>query len=955
MQTQSPHTPSENLLFFDFETDQSSGEHIPNLCVVQDFEGKQRVFEGPSTLNEFCRFLFSEEKKNYTAIAHHSKGFDSLFILQWLFKNMPTGDIRIIRSGQKIMQLQLRDYNIRIIDSLNFFHMKLADLPKAFGLDTNLAKGTFPHLFNTQENWEYKGPLPDLRFFDPDRMREKERAEFLEWYHSLKESDYVFDFRKEILQYCVNDVSILRESCLCFRRLFLQQTEVDPFRYITIASSVMAVFRSNFLKPETIAIVPNDNYRGVQKLYSRSSIQWLDFVSYMTNTYIQHAENKGEYCVYDQELDKRYYLDGYSKDSEGNETVYSFYGCVFHSHSKCTASEAPNIFKKNVRNAEVYEQTLRRQQRLEQLGFNVYFIWECDFQILAKTPVFKAFLKTHEIPGPLIPRESFFGGRTNAVKLFYKAKSDERICYYDVCSLYPYVNKNKTYPIGHPKVITQDFAEINQYFGLIKCKVLPPPNLYFPVLPAKIHGKLYFPLCKLCAINREDECFHTIQERAFWGTWTTIELPKAVELGYEVVEIKEVWHFDRTSDDLFKSYVNTFLKIKQESSGFPQWVQTEADRERYINEYSEVEGIRLNAENIAKNPPLRQISKLALNSLWGKFGQITDQAESEFVSEPKRFFELCNSSEHDIEDLFVINDNMVEVVYRKKREFVKENQVTNFFIAVFTTAYARLELFNLLHNLGTRILYFDTDSVFLVSHNNNNDEFMPKLSDYLGGLTDEIEKEHGADHYIKEFVSTGPKSYSYTVTDGSCKVKIKGFSLNYKNTKKLNMKSMKKMIKRMDHKVTITENKIARERVSRAVVNRQEKKTYQLVYDKRIIVDGGADTLPFGYTWNRVSKASDIQRPHPSEIVDKLACANISIYSEHCNPKEPNALGELFPYENQVQEKNDTDQSDIDLMATSESESEDDELNPEDIQFLDNNEMDEDLSFYRAIDNELEH
>ena len=81
-------------------------------------------------------------------IAHNDKAFDTLFLLQWLFAKMPTGDIRVIRCGQKIMQLQLRDYNIRVIDSLNFFQMKLADLPKVFGLGTNLAKGAFPHFFN---------------------------------------------------------------------------------------------------------------------------------------------------------------------------------------------------------------------------------------------------------------------------------------------------------------------------------------------------------------------------------------------------------------------------------------------------------------------------------------------------------------------------------------------------------------------------------------------------------------------------------------------------------------------------------------------------------------------------------------------------------------------------------------------------------------------------------------
>ena len=34
----------------------------------------------------------------------------------------------------------------------------------------------------------------------------------------------------------------------------------------------------------------------------------------------------------------------------------------------------------------------------------------------------------------------------------------------------------------------------------------------------------------------------------------------------------EVWHFPETCKGLFQDYVNTWLKIKQEASGWPRWV-----------------------------------------------------------------------------------------------------------------------------------------------------------------------------------------------------------------------------------------------------------------------------------------------------------------------------------------------------------------------------------------------
>ncbi len=58
-----------------------------------------------------------------------------------------------------------------------------------------------------------------------------------------------------------------------------------------------------------------------------------------------------------------------------------------------------------------------------------------------------------------------------------------------------------------------------------------------------------------------------------------MELSHAVAKGYSVVKIVEVWHFPQTSDDLFSGYVKTFLKFKQEASGFPPQVATDSEKE----------------------------------------------------------------------------------------------------------------------------------------------------------------------------------------------------------------------------------------------------------------------------------------------------------------------------------------------------------------------------------------
>ncbi|XP_054718450.1 uncharacterized protein LOC129227826 [Uloborus diversus] len=249
-------------------------------------------------------------------------------------------------------------------------------------------------------------------------------------------------------------------------------------------------------------------------------------------------------------------------------------------------------------------------------GFQVIEIWEHEFQEQKKeNSELKDFLLGHTIKDRLIPRDSFFGGRTNAIKLFHEGDAK----YVDFTSLYPWVNKYCEYPVGHPTILTNNFRDVEEYFGIIKCKVLPPPSLYLPVLPVRENGKLLFPLCRICCETmQQSKCRHTDDERTIEGTWITEEVKLAISKGYKVIQIHEVYHFEKKSNSLFKSYIDLFLKIKQESSGWPVECETEEQKATYIRSYEEREGIKLDPNMVKKNPGRRQVAKLALNSFWGR-------------------------------------------------------------------------------------------------------------------------------------------------------------------------------------------------------------------------------------------------------------------------------------------------------------------------------------------------
>jgi len=145
--------------------------------------------------------------------------------------------------------------------------------------------------------------------------------------------------------------------------------------------------------------------------------------------------------------------------------------------------------------------------------------------------------------------------------------------------------------------------------------ILPPATLYLPVLPHRVNGKLLFALCRTCAETQQSQfCAHTDEERQLTGTWCTPEIEKALELGFELCKIHEVWHYEQSEVGLFAEYINTFLKLKTEASGPPREDMTEQELDEFIELFYQHEGVRLDKEKIVLNPGLRALAKLCLNS-----------------------------------------------------------------------------------------------------------------------------------------------------------------------------------------------------------------------------------------------------------------------------------------------------------------------------------------------------
>ena len=153
------------------------------------------------------------------------------------------------------------------------------------------------------------------------------------------------------------------------------------------------------------------------------------------------------------------------------------------------------------------------------------------------------------------------------------------------------------------------------------------------------------------------------------------------------------------------------------------------------------------------------------------------------VISPGELYRIIEEAGNNIHDIRICTEVIVEVDVSKVEEEVIPSNKTNIFIAAFTTAWVRLELYKYLEQLKEQVLYFETDSIIYLWRVGLPDV---QTGPFLGQMKDET-----AGVPIMEFVSGGPKNYGYQLQTGDTECKVRGFTLDEKGRALLNFESMK--------------------------------------------------------------------------------------------------------------------------------------------------------------------
>ena len=107
--------------------------------------------------------------------------------------------------------------------------------------------------------------------------------------------------------------------------------------------------------------------------YSKQAIQWLDHLNKERGVFITHSENS----IHGEVRIENYLVDGFEEDTS---TIFEFYGCYYHGHD-CNPKYNHSKWKK----------TLKREEDLRSLGYNVVSITSCEWEQYEASKIWYSF------------------------------------------------------------------------------------------------------------------------------------------------------------------------------------------------------------------------------------------------------------------------------------------------------------------------------------------------------------------------------------------------------------------------------------------------------------------------------------------------------------------------------------------------------------------------------------
>lgn len=936
--TKSKPRKDKKYAVIDIETRRhDNNDVIPELIWIVWGEGEDEC-KGFRRMDEFISFIFGKPFDGFTFWAHNGSGFDFRLIRTFLIDNGIHHDVS--KRGDKLFRMAIG--NRLFIDSMRHIPGSLRKIAKSFGL--KLIKGHFPHLlFSNQFQPNVIDGMPDIKYFEPDDHSVEERNELYEWYAGEKKwrdearyepepltyprpliRRYQYDTLQQLNEYCKNDCKVLFQIVTLYRKMCLENFDEDPCNFITLPQMVMHVYKKQFMLPRTIAMVSSKWHSVV----TQAEIDYIRYISCITSTDIWHAKSEGAEQPSVWLMDHKVVVTGKSDDEDS--IVYDYLPCYANGCPRCYPLDRTEEDPKSRSTFESRYHLFEQKAAAIATKYHYIVTWECDFEKVKQMDKLETDEQVKEwqqylfqqrflfealdpIPYPewykytnhdpfrvTTLRDVVEGGNTSVGWMIRKLKEDEFIVIEDVTSMYPSVMLEEKFPVGLPKILKDVTKEMyldaigtpREYFGLIQCVILPPQHLVFPVLGVKHQNKRIPVLCRTCMEessassvpitprNEFEDCKHTNEQRQISGFWGTVEVNLAIEAGYTLVKVFEVHHFEQHSRSVFAKFVEHMYKGKTYNSGYKDMKELKELIEKMREKYPtiELDETKFSKE---KNAVLRELFKLIMNSLFGKFLQRRDFTEYKTIFNSGQYRKMIHefgSRYHIIPKESYSRSELFEMT--KKMDFLDQpNMTTNEYYGAMVTIYARCRLWRILvweskqqkermkqaqphgewdiqHPELSRVMYTDTDSAHRIY---SKDEERYPTNEVLGGV-----KVEGL---VRREVVVGPKFYGYERSDKTQKIwnadtqqydeqlevtiHAKGVVKTYNNEKKLTLNRLEELARGEDQEEELEFLDVYQDKEqvkmtkTKKKISRQYTKGHLVLYE-----NGDIQALPFGYCYD---------------------------------------------------------------------------------------------------------
>jgi DNA polymerase family B len=212
---------------------------------------------------ECLKSILKRKYKGYNIYAHNLAKFDIIFLLKYLLK---LGSIKPIIHNGKIISLRVnygknKEYRIEFKDSLLLLLTSLDSLCKSFKIEES--KTIFPHLFVNENNLNYNGEVPKTDDFL--NINKKEYQDY-----KLKYKNW--NLKTEAIKYCKIDCISLYHILLKFNDMIFGLFSKNIHDYPTLSSLAFSIYRSNFMKENTIPQLTGQIAKNIRSGYTGGAV-----------------------------------------------------------------------------------------------------------------------------------------------------------------------------------------------------------------------------------------------------------------------------------------------------------------------------------------------------------------------------------------------------------------------------------------------------------------------------------------------------------------------------------------------------------------------------------------------------------------------------------------------------------------------------------------------------------